>query len=101
MEKVLKMPVDEESYSENAIAERRYILKVARKRISALEPSPYDDVLWSYETAIEHAIAVVDELISSCDSGIMIVYDVETLPNGERVIHAPYRRFPDGRTEKL
>jgi hypothetical protein len=29
-------------------------------------------------------------------AGIMIVYDVATLPTGERVISKPYKRLPDG-----
>jgi hypothetical protein len=33
--------------------------------------------------------------------GIMIVYDVQTLPSGEVTIGKPYRRFPDGRVASL
>jgi hypothetical protein len=34
-------------------------------------------------------------------SNVMIVYDVETLPNGAVVIRRPYRRFPDGSVAAL
>jgi hypothetical protein len=33
--------------------------------------------------------------------GVMIVYDVQMLPNGEAVIGKPYRRFPDGSVASL
>jgi hypothetical protein len=33
--------------------------------------------------------------------GVMIVYDVQALPNGEVVIGKPYRRFPDGSVASL
>lgn len=33
--------------------------------------------------------------------GAMIVYDVRTLPSGGVEIGKPYRRFPDGRIERI
>jgi hypothetical protein len=39
--------------------------------------------------------------LAEASDGIMIVYDVRTLPSGEVVIGKPYRRFPDGRVASL
>src|ERR1700726_2938764 len=38
---------------------------------------------------------------TEASDGVMIVYDVQTLPNGEVMIGKPYRRFPDGRVASL
>jgi hypothetical protein len=39
--------------------------------------------------------------LAEASEGIMIVYDVRTLPSGEVLIGKPYRRLPDGMVASL
>lgn len=64
----------------------------------------YDEHLGQYVGRIVNVSGEVDDIIVErpiADEGVMIVYDVETLPNGEIVFGKPYRKFPSGRIESI
>jgi len=63
------------------------------ERMVRMPPKPHKDMKLGKSKA---RVVQKANRPEASDAGAMIVYDVETLPNGDVAIGKPYKRLPDG-----
>jgi hypothetical protein len=66
------------------------------ERMVRMPPKPHKDMKLGKARAVQKA-----NRPEAAHVGAMIVYDVETLPNGDIAIGKPYKRLPDGTVAAL